>query len=458
MTKEAIVFVLHNDVHGPSYGGIETYVELLCKNLLDEYQVYTYIPKYNDPTCIVIRDINSREIEQLKFSVQFTNWQLTCDEREIAFQQFIERKNIKLVHFHHLSGHPPSLIKVAKSVGVQTLYTFHDYFGICHISNLISSSEVYCKPDLISLKSCDECLRSMYNILPGAQELRRSYWNELFSNVGTLIFNTEGGHGLASRIYGSINSHTSKFILPVATINPSRDQKCAKSTQKLRVAILGNLLFHKGANTIIEAIYSLIHSNIEFHFFGRIDEGYLAKLNAINSHKVVIHGPYSSPEIPTGVYGCDVSLHVSLCPETFCLTLSEAVVAGLVPIVSDIGALGERVSYGVNGFKIKPGAANELIEILHILIGDERALSICRNGLDSIYVPKVEEHVSGLKKLYQQKFTYQSLGITPQISINLLEPKQSWATFYDQTEIISLKEIIYKRIYHFKDQVRSLFF
>ena len=106
--------------------------------------------------------------------------------------------------------------------------------------------------------------------MPGSQQIRREYWSELFQHVNGLIFNTQGEFNLASKIYPSVSSHPNIAILPVTIEEIVRPQLPPKTSDQLRVAILGNLNHHKGADVIIEAIERLANEIFPFIFLEKL--------------------------------------------------------------------------------------------------------------------------------------------------------------------------------------------
>ena len=93
-----------------------------------------------------------------------------------------------------------------------------------------------------------------------------------------------------------------------------------------------------------------------------------------------------------------VSMHNSIWPETYCLTLSEAWSAGLVPIVSDIGALGERVQDQINGYKFPPENIGKAVDILTFLSNNMSELVKVQHGNGQITY--ANEHFKWLKEQY----------------------------------------------------------
>ena len=215
--KPKILFVAHNSVHSSSFGGVEAYLNTLSQYISNEYEVYVYVPGIGeDQKCTYLYGPDGAIAQRIFFDSAFTNWQLTCPEREVAFAKILNELGIVLVHFHHLAGHPPSLVKTAKENDVRTIFTFHDFYGICHISNLINFEGRYCQPDTLAPVDCDTCLNKKYSIEAGSQQIRRQYWNNLFSEIDGLIFNTQGGFELVAKIYPNVANHANVAILPVA--------------------------------------------------------------------------------------------------------------------------------------------------------------------------------------------------------------------------------------------------
>lgn len=116
----------------------------------------------------------------------------------------------------------------------------------------------------------------------------------------------------------------------------------------------------------------------------------------IKKDNVIIHGSYSLGEVEA-LKVADVALILSIWPETYCISLSEAWQNGLIPIVTDVGGLGDRVDDGVNGFKVEIGSVNTVIDRLELIRADERLRSLIMSNIG----PKLWiEAVDYAKQLY----------------------------------------------------------
>jgi glycosyltransferase involved in cell wall biosynthesis len=401
--KPNVMFVVHNVVEHVIFGGVEAYLKHLSNVLAGEYEVYFYVPElHTQSKSTLIIDSQGKTLKKYEFSDPLLPWQLTCREREEAFASALTHFEISLVHFHHLIGHVPSLVEIAKALGVSTVMSFHDYYSVCHNFTLLSFKKTYCRPDEISLSQCDICLWSTHHILPGSQAARRAYWDWIIAAVDTLVFNTQGGYELTANIYPSVSEHCNVVVLPVP-IMPIQVRLLEEKPgfNPLKVAILGNFLHHKGGDVIARVFPFFEHGNVEFHIFGHVESQY-KWLETTNTLPFVhVHGGYKPGDLPSELYRCHVSLHLSIWPETYCMTLSEAWDCGLVPVVSDIGALGERVIDGVNGLKILPNDEDSLIQALRRLLETPGLLHGLQQNIGTAPISRTEPHVNGLRDIYK---------------------------------------------------------
>ena len=82
---------------------------------------------------------------------------------------------------------------------------------------------------------------------------------------------------------------------------------------------------------------------------------------------VEIMGRYRQDDLPRLLAGsqCGAALFLSVWPETYSYTLSEAWRAGLLPVALDIGAQAERIREQGHGVLIPfPATAREVVEAL----------------------------------------------------------------------------------------------
>jgi len=111
----------------------------------------------------------------------------------------------------------------------------------------------------------------------------------------------------------------------------------------IRVAVIGAINPPKGSNVLLACAKDAYRRNLPLKF---VVIGYTDKDGSFgNIPNVEITGPYRDADI----YGildekrCHAAFFPSICPETYCYSLSHAINAGLPCISFDIGAQAERL-------------------------------------------------------------------------------------------------------------------
>ena len=134
--KQKILFVTHNSVNSLSFGGVEVYLNSLAKYISSNYEVYYYVPSVGGSgKGIYLLYLGNEVIKSIEFDTSFTNWQLSCPARDASFIKLLEEFDFSLVHFHHLAGHPPSIIHAAIKFDIPTVFTFHDFYSFFILLN-----------------------------------------------------------------------------------------------------------------------------------------------------------------------------------------------------------------------------------------------------------------------------------------------------------------------------------
>jgi hypothetical protein len=170
----------------------------------------------------------------------------------------------------------------------------------------------------------------------------------------------------------------------------------------LKVVVPGNFVRNKGAELLVQVLRQLKGEPIDFLILGRTDGEWPQLLRQTGNDHVTIHGAYDPDDAENLLRQADVSLHLSIWPETYCLTLSESFRAGLVPVVTDIGALGERVRHGLNGLKFPSDEPGRLVELLTELSQSPQLLERLRQGVSPQDFVDHETHLNWLRTTYER--------------------------------------------------------
>jgi glycosyltransferase involved in cell wall biosynthesis len=153
---------------------------------------------------------------------------------------------------------------------------------------------------------------------------------------------------------------------------------------------------------------------VEWHVFGDSDaHGFPARAReaAGGRERVVFHGRYRREEIVGRLRDAriDASLLLSPWDETFCYTLSESWAAGVPAVVSDRGALAERVrATGAGAVAEDPAGAAEL---LRRIAGDPALLDAWRRAAIAHPEPSVADNAARHREIWGGVLA--STGIEP---------------------------------------------
>ena len=239
----------------------------------------------------------------------------------------------------------------------------HDFYPICPRVTLIDAVDRYCGVQPSDV--CDRCVAlgsghgaSRLNALTATEH--RTLFAEMLGGMHTVVAPSAD----AAR-------HVAQVLpdLPVLVVPHPEAPMAAIPTRSARdpqaIAVLGAIGPHKGAEKLLELAQMalLSHPELRFHVIGYTSlDDKLKKLPNVS-----ITGKYRSGELRALVSAsrATVALFLHIWPETYSYTLSEAVEAGLVPVVPDLGAPAERVRATGWG-QVYPFPANdrELLDLL----------------------------------------------------------------------------------------------
>ena len=155
-----------------------------------------------------------------------------------------------------------------------------------------------------------------------------------------------------------------------------REKKCK------RIAFLGGLNETKGSANAFGMIKGS-GNRYDWYIIGGIGDPNLLTLQKNNVFKTDWYKRENVCDI-LRQNKIDLVCILTICPETFCYTLSEAQLAGVPVLATDIGALGERLRADQTGWLINHDAdANQMLQKLEEIFADEEAFAqVCDRVAD----------------------------------------------------------------------------
>lgn len=175
----------------------------------------------------------------------------------------------------------------------------------------------------------------------------------------------------------------------------------ARKQNIFNVAFIGGLSLEKGAALAYE-IMKEHPDNIHFYIFG--NTGY-APLDTCNFKNVTKVGSYKREDLGYLIqqYEIDLGCLLPIWPETFCYTLSEALLAGVPVLATNIGALGERVKKMNCGLTLSVDAsAKDILREIIRLQKNSTELMEYKNNIQLLSMRTIRDMAQDYAIIYDQ--------------------------------------------------------
>jgi glycosyltransferase involved in cell wall biosynthesis len=308
--------------------------------------------------------------------VPFTRATLDPTEEDPALRRALEvavaAAGANVLHVHTPGLGPRTVASAADRLGVPLVVTLHEHALVCEEYRLLELGHRFCDiPE--DLRRCDRCLATTHGRPSGFISRWRSAMAVLADRADAVIVPSRSALELSARVHPVLRAKAT--LLPWG-VPPAADQ-CIPGLdprQPLRIGGVGVLAPVKGTELLTTLVEATAHLHVEWHWFGAT-EG--KRLRAPRGQpKVRLHGAYARERLARELNRAriDVVLLPSIAPETFSLTLSEVLAAGLPVIASDLGALGERVDAAGAGWTVDVHDAGHLAAVLETLTRDRTLL------------------------------------------------------------------------------------
>lgn len=435
-----LLYVMHNWAGYYHHGGTEIHAKNMVAALKRhaDHQIYILFPDKRKADLAkidsyLLLDTLTDTTESIRLRQPVTPECYRHDEWSNSITSLIARLRIDIVHFFHLLHFPLNLPLIAQQAGARTIVSCHDYFLVCQRYQLIKDNN-FCGFPRISLKTCDLCLQDAYGYNPDSQLTRRHLISEVLYHADAVHYMCADQRARMLAAYPHLENHL-ELTMGVGLDRPPGENNQAKtknSALPLQVSCVGNFDFQKGGSLLLEVIKLYLNStHIQFNIFGVQRPPYGDRLRELGkAANVSLHGAYVPEQLPHLLANSDVALFASLWPETYVLALSETWSCGLVPVAPRLGAFGERITHGQNGFLFDLEDPGSLIHILNDLAQNPDKLNHCFQEIHHVKYPSISDNVHQYLSLYDQAMKRNDLNRTERISrLQLTSHPQTWATF-----------------------------
>lgn len=413
--KKQILFVMHS-FNAP--GGTELHTRKIIDGLSSDYNSTVIYPEslgylYSDAVTIKTIDY-LREIKVAKennLAIEHFGGlpaDLNSSIIEQNFARFLIGGNYDIVHFQHLSNWSTlTLPLIAKKLGKKIIISLHDFYFLCPELNLIYSyTNNRCGKNIADPddSTCQYCLGTKrYNRIPEKAQPLGKYLSERNRIIKTILEISDSVIVPSEFVMQKFLHQYNAALKDKISIVPHGIEKIDRIekfpvNKKFKVTFLGNATDRKGINVFIDAIKKVKSQDFEFEVLGFASEELKKKCKEL---KINFKGAYHIKELSSLLLKTDLVLLASIVDETFSLTLSEAMMAAVPVLASNVGALNERIIDGKNGFLFTSGSSSSIAERLIYLKDNAQLLTEVRINLANHSIKTIEENIVDYKNIYQ---------------------------------------------------------
>ncbi|HIG65437.1 MAG TPA: glycosyltransferase [Methyloprofundus sp.] len=258
---------------------------------------------------------------------------------------------ISRVHYHQVLGFPNKIWQLAEQLECSYDFTAHDFMPFCPRINLIDESGRYCGESQFDTQKCQRCIE-----LNGVSNSEVKQHLEDFDNsVEKWRMHYATVLAKARYIFCPSNSTTKLYqqhlALPSIVTRPHPEESFIITPQAdtaeesiLSVAVIGAIGDHKGYQLLLSCAKNALKEGLPLRF---VVIGYTRDDDEIGAlANVSITGAYqNAAQLVDYIqqYHCRIAAFLSVWPETFSYTLTEALQHHLYPVALNYGAVAERV-------------------------------------------------------------------------------------------------------------------
>ncbi len=284
----------------------------------------------------------------------FPNLVFAVPDELPALVRLLRAEPVTHVELHHLLGHSPAVLDLARLLDVPYEVHVHDYAWLCPRVVLLGAGGRYCgEPDLAGCAACVAAAGRLLDEEIDAAALRRRSARVLAGARRVVVPSADAAARIARHFPGvtlDVVPHENDWV-------PSAMELAVRRPVPGRVAVIGAIGVAKGFDVLLDCARDAVARALPLGFVvigHTIDD---ARLMATG--RAFVTGPYEPGEAEALIRAQDAAIAFvpSVVPETWCFTLTEAWRAGLRVVAFDLGAQAERVR-GTGGGTLLPTDAS----------------------------------------------------------------------------------------------------
>ncbi len=369
-------------VHGiNNKGGVEMFTKSLITSFDDKFQ-HTLLVKSSNKPSTTESSIEIIEIDMDAFKPEHKIFNLPADlynhKTDLYFKHLLEWGGFQHVHFHSLVGIGTAVWpQICHQLEIPYAMFFHDHNGLCQIfslSNTVNQQEIYCGKLSAEIQNqqCHQCIQEKTQKTKLTTQsyisLREQIWKDNIKHAHKLYFCSD--YLLQAYSQKHLNIKHKSLVLVPSFLDTQLTPTKPISSHKVKLAFLGQFGALKGAQMFIDLYHHISDQNINWEIIGGIDPTYQ---NQLDQTSIFTRGVYQSVDLPQLLSSVDIIVFTTQIPETYGITLTEAMINGIPVVAPDIGVYKSRIKTKVNGLLFESNDINSLANTVTQMIKLQRS-------------------------------------------------------------------------------------
>lgn len=332
---KSILYVLHEGKAGGAYLNVMD----ILKNLSDDFNSYVLFSERN------ILQLYKYE-KNLKLIKTYTKDLWNIREFHNSWLNYVYfdvllKYDIDIVHINHLINHSLDLPISAKKLDKKVIISVHDYYLICPYYTLINEKNQYCEGKCS--KNNINCYNPNITKSINSKKIINTWRKEIMKMMEYVDFFITPSlftKKLLLSIYTKLDENNIRVIEHGGDYPKIFEDynEIPSTNKKIKILFPANYLnLLKGSNFIKEIKKCDTKNRLEFYFMGHVNKD----LEKYGKN----YGTYLREDFQSIVKKIKPSFIgiFSICPETFCYTLSESISCEIPILGTNVGVIQERI-------------------------------------------------------------------------------------------------------------------
>jgi glycosyltransferase involved in cell wall biosynthesis len=310
-------------------------------------------------------------------------------------------EGVDVLHVHHWSHLSDGQVRMVRDLDRGCVVTLHDVWTTCPRFFRVPPDGIEC-PTGSEREACIACANLEFQeseswVRERLERRDRDLAAEL--RFAHAVFTPSAACQSAFATYLAGDYTDRILVQPHGLLDGGQPPERGPLGLPLRVGTFGNLNREKGVLDLVEAMEGV---RAELHLFGGARDDFEREAKALAQRldvKLTWHGDYRSVEGHPALQ-LDLAVFPSRCDESYGLVVDEALHHGTPVVVSDRGALPERVARG-GGVQVPAGDREALATAIRGLVEDRDAYHMLRLAIPTEF-PTVSDAVNNYRHAYSK--------------------------------------------------------